>query len=144
MSETSSRARRPTSISRPVLKPEYRPVPHTAKAGRGDRSGSRSPEDQRADRIHRLRADWLRTTFGRDSGDLILEIAVGESMEPGVRDGDALLVDTVDRTFRDFGIYVIEARGERLVKRVQRKFDGGLILISDSKMYPPEPIRRIW
>lgn len=86
----------------------------------------------------------MRTTFGRDSGDLILEIAVGESMEPGVRDGDALLVDTVDRTFRDFGIYVIEARGERLVKRVQRKFDGGLILISDSKMYPPEPIRRIW
>ena len=61
-------------------------------------------------------------------------------MEPNVRSGDLLLVDTTDRTFRDFGIYVIEARGERLVKRVQRKFDGSLILISDNTLYQPELI----
>jgi phage repressor protein C with HTH and peptisase S24 domain len=87
-----------------------------------------------------FRRDWLRNTFGRDPGELILDIAVGESMEPGIRDGDALLIDTTDQTFRDFGIFVIEARGERLVKRVQRKFDGSLILISDNKRYHPESI----
>jgi phage repressor protein C with HTH and peptisase S24 domain len=87
-----------------------------------------------------FRHDWIRTTFGREPADLILEIAVGESMEPRIRDGDLLLVDTTDRTFRNFGVYVIEARGERLVKRVQRKFDGSLILISDNKIYQPESI----
>ena len=87
-----------------------------------------------------FRNDWVRATFGREPGELILEIAVGESMEPGIRDGDLLLVDTTDRTFRNFGIYVIEARGERLVKRVQRKFDGSLIIISDNKVYQPESI----
>ncbi len=87
-----------------------------------------------------FRHDWLRATFGRDPGDLILEIAIGESMEPDIRNGDLLLVDTTDQTFRNFGIYVIEVRGERLVKRVQRKFDGSLILISDNKVYQPESI----
>jgi phage repressor protein C with HTH and peptisase S24 domain len=87
-----------------------------------------------------FRHDWLRATFQPDPSALILEIAVGESMEPDIRDGDLLLVDTTDRTFRNFGIYVIEARGERLVKRVQRKFDGSLILISDNTRYQPECI----
>jgi phage repressor protein C with HTH and peptisase S24 domain len=61
-------------------------------------------------------------------------------MEPHIRNGDLLLIDTKDQTFRNFGIYVIEVRGERLVKRVQRKFDGSLILISDNTVYQPESI----
>jgi phage repressor protein C with HTH and peptisase S24 domain len=87
-----------------------------------------------------FRHDWLQTTFGRSPGDLILEIAVGESMEPTIRNGDLLLVDTTDRTFQNFGIYVIDVRGERLVKRIQRNFDGSLILISDNRIYQPEAI----
>lgn len=87
-----------------------------------------------------FRHDWLRVMFGRDPTDLILEVAVGDSMEPDIRDGDFLLADTTDQTFQNFGIYVIEARGERLVKRVQRKFDGSLILISDNRKYQPESI----
>jgi phage repressor protein C with HTH and peptisase S24 domain len=35
---------------------------------------------------------------------------------------------------------MLEVRGERLVKRVQRKFDGSLILISDNPIYLPEEI----
>lgn len=87
-----------------------------------------------------FRNDWVRATFGREPGELILEVAVGELMEPGIRNGDLMLVDTTDRTFRNFGVYVIEARGERLVKRVQRKFDGSLIIISDNNVYQPESI----
>ena len=52
----------------------------------------------------------------------------------------AIVFDKTERTFRNFGIYVIEARGERIVKRVQRKFDGSLILISDNAKYQPETI----
>jgi phage repressor protein C with HTH and peptisase S24 domain len=108
--------------------------PEAAAAGAG------SPPVRVPTEFIGFRHDWLRTTFGREPGDLVLEIAVGESMEPGIRNGDLLLIDTTDRTFRNFGIYVIEARGERLVKRVQRKFDGSLILISDNAMYQPESI----
>ena len=87
-----------------------------------------------------FRHDWIRTVFGREPGDIILETAVGESMEPHIHNGDILLVDTTDTTFRNFGVYVMEVRDERLVKRVQRKFDGSLILISDNQVYQPENI----
>ena len=70
----------------------------------------------------------------------MLETAVGESMEPHIHNGDLLLVDRTDTAFRNFGVYVIEVRDERLVKRVQRKFDGSLILISDNQVYQPEGI----
>lgn len=87
-----------------------------------------------------FRHDWLRATLGCGPGGLVLEIAAGDSMEPNICDGDLLLVDAADQTFRNFGIYVIEAWGERLVKRVQRKFDGSLVLISDNGVYQPEAI----
>ena len=85
-----------------------------------------------------FRHDWLRSVFGREPGDLLMETAIGESMEPHIHNGDLLLLDTTDTTFRNFGVYVIEVRDERLVKRVQRKFDGSLILISDNHAYQPE------
>jgi phage repressor protein C with HTH and peptisase S24 domain len=87
-----------------------------------------------------FRHDWLRTTFNRRAEDVILETAVGDSMAPQIGNGDLLLVDTTDQTVRNFGIYVLEVRDERLVKRVQRKFDGSLILISDNNRYQPEEI----
>jgi phage repressor protein C with HTH and peptisase S24 domain len=108
--------------------------PEAAAAGDGHQLANVSAE------FIAFRHDWVRTTFSREPADMLLEIAVGESMEPHIRNGDLLLVDMTDRTFRNFGIYVIEARGERLVKRVQRKFDGSLILISDNSVYQPEAI----
>jgi phage repressor protein C with HTH and peptisase S24 domain len=87
-----------------------------------------------------FRHDWVRATFGRAPGDLILETAVGDSMEPHIRDGDHLLVDVTEDKFTSFGIYVMEMRGERIVKRVQRLFNGTLILISDNRIYQPEEI----
>jgi phage repressor protein C with HTH and peptisase S24 domain len=87
-----------------------------------------------------FRHDWVRDTFDRAPGDLILETAMGDSMEPHIRNGDHLLVDTTENSFRNFGIYVMEMRGERIVKRVQRLFNGTLILISDNRIYQPEEI----
>lgn len=87
-----------------------------------------------------FRHDWIRSVFGREPADITLVTAVGESMEPHIHNGDLLLVDVTDRTFRNFGVYVIEVREERMVKRVQRKFDGSLILISDNHVYQPEHI----
>ena len=87
-----------------------------------------------------FRHDWVRAALGIEPQNLILETAVGESMQPTIQSGDLLLVDTSDRTCSSFGIYVLEVRRERLVKRVQRKLDGTLVLISDNAAYQPDQI----
>jgi phage repressor protein C with HTH and peptisase S24 domain len=106
-----------------------------AAAGPGDPSGPRPDSEFIA-----FRHDWVRAVLGIAPEDLIMETAVGESMRPTIQDGDLLLVDTTDRTFSSFGVYVLEIRGERLVKRVQRKLDGTLVLISDNDTYQPDQV----
>lgn len=123
------RSSEPFSTSRFLVLPK---VAESAAAGAG-----RVDTDGATEFIG-FRHDWIRTVFGREPGDVMMLTAVGESMEPNIHNGDLLLVDTTDRTFRNFGVYVVECRGERLVKRVQRKFDGSLILISDNHVYQPE------
>ena len=110
--------------------------PETAAAGAGAPPPAPIPNHE----FIGFRHDWIRETFERAPGDLVLETAVGDSMEPHIRDGDQLLVDVTENRFRGFGIYVMEMRGERLVKRVQRLFNGTVILISDNRIYQPEEI----
>ena len=110
------------------------------KAAEGAAAGAGHVDTDGETEFIGFRHDWIRTVFGREPADVQMVTAVGESMEPNIHNGDLLLVDTTDRTFRNFGVYVVECRGERLVKRVQRKFDGSLILISDNTMYQPESI----
>ncbi len=100
---------------------------------------ARQPRDS-ATHFIGFRHDWLHANFGLDPSDVQLESVVGDSMEPDIRNGDILLVNTKDQTFRNTGIYVIAVRNERLVKRVQRLFDGSLTLISDNQKYQPESI----
>jgi phage repressor protein C with HTH and peptisase S24 domain len=108
--------------------------PKTAAAGAG------KPAPDHPAEFIAFRHDWIQTVFELDPEQVMLISAAGDSMEPGIRDGDLLLVDTRQSDFNEFGIYVFEARGERLVKRVQRKFDGTLYVISDNTVYQPEVI----
>src|ERR1700722_10684965 len=103
------------------------------KEAEGVAAGTGAPAPPRPDtEFIAFRHDWVRAVLGIEPGDLIMETAVGESMRPTIQDGDLLLVDTTDRTFSSFGVYVLEIGGERLVKRVQRKLDGSLVLISEN------------
>ena len=116
---------------------QFHLLPKVAEAAE---AGSGLPTPGGATEFVALRHDWLRATFNRRPEDIIMETVIGDSMEPQIGNGDLLLVDTTDRTIRNFGIYVIETQAERLVKRVQRKLDGSLILISDNPRYHPETI----
>ncbi|MBN8930254.1 MAG: helix-turn-helix transcriptional regulator [Rhodospirillales bacterium] len=93
------------------------------------------PSDPRGSHYMAFRNDWVREEIGIDPAAIALERAVGDSMAPTIKDGDILLLDTTQRAFALFGIYVLEVDGERLVKRVQRKLDGSLVLISDNPDY---------
>jgi phage repressor protein C with HTH and peptisase S24 domain len=111
-------------------------------------AGSESPAPPHVAEFIAFRRDWVRAALGIEPDQLIVEIALGESMEPGIQDGDLLLVDTTDKRFHSFGVYVVEISGERLVKRVQPKLDGSLSLISDNQAYeiehvPPEQAETI-
>jgi phage repressor protein C with HTH and peptisase S24 domain len=103
-------------------------------------AGSGDPWPGPATKFIGFRTDWIRNALNVDVKDIEMEVAIGDSMAPSIGNGDLLLVDISDPKIGDFGIYVLEARGERVVKRVQRKFDGTLILISDNPLYQPEEI----
>ena len=49
--------------------------------------------------------------------------------------GNSGNLDGSDQSFAQFGIYVLEVEGERLVKRIQRRLDGSIVLISDNASY---------
>jgi phage repressor protein C with HTH and peptisase S24 domain len=40
-------------------------------------------------------------------------------------------------------VYVLEINGQRLVKRVQRKHDSSLVLISDNTAYQPDIVDNV-
>lgn len=78
---------------------------------------------------------WLREQ-GLEAGKLSAVRVVGDSMEPLLREGDDLLVDLVDRPFRD-GIYVVRLDDTLLVKRVASQGGGRFSLLSQNLSYPP-------
>lgn len=82
---------------------------------------------------------WLRARKINPSGARVLT-AKGDSMEPTIRNGDVLLVDTSINYIQDNTIYVIVYGDILLVKRVHSRFNGTLQLISDNPLYPPEEV----
>ena len=105
----------------------------TAAAG----GGATQPDWAQSEFIA-LRQDWIQRAVNVDPSNVGLEIAVGDSMAPTIHDGDLLLVDAAARELGQFGIYVVEVAGGRLVKRIQRKIDGTVVLISDNPSYEPD------
>lgn len=61
-------------------------------------------------------------------------------MEPTIRDGTVLLVDTSVQEFKDNGIYIVVDGGMVLVKRVNQSINGSVSLISENPLYPTKII----
>lgn len=66
----------------------------------------------------------------------------GDSMEPTLRDGDYVLIDE-NTTFGINGIYAIQFGGQILIKRLQFKMDGTVLIISDNSKYQSETFNPI-
>ncbi|MEC9247155.1 MAG: S24 family peptidase [Pseudomonadota bacterium] len=78
-------------------------------------------------------AAWLRERHITPRSARILT-ARGDSMEPTIRDGDLLVVDTAIEMAVDAGIYILAYDGVLLVKRLFIKINGDLIISSDNKL----------
>ena len=61
----------------------------------------------------------------------------GDSMEPTLRDGDYVLIDE-NINFGTNGIYAIQYGGQILIKRLQFKMDGTILIISANDKYDKE------
>lgn len=84
-----------------------------------------------------FRADWLRRAK-LSPAKLACMYARGDSMEPRIFDGDALLVELGETTIVDSKLYAIWYAGELRVKRLYKRPDGGLSIQSyNAANYPP-------
>lgn len=61
----------------------------------------------------------------------------GDSMEPTLKDGDYVLIDETIN-FGTNGIYAIQYGGQILIKRLQFKIDGTILILSDNDKYEKE------
>ena len=84
--------------------------------------------------------EFLRKRLRRKPENLALIECTGDSMEPTLRDGDELLVDTTANDLRSGAIYILRVSGALLAKRVQPRLDGTVMIISDNTRYPPEVV----
>jgi phage repressor protein C with HTH and peptisase S24 domain len=85
-------------------------------------------------------AEFIRHRLRRKPENLALIECTGDSMEPTLRDGDELLVDTTANDLRSGAIYILRVSGSLLAKRVQPRLDGTVMIISDNTRYPPEVV----
>lgn len=87
-----------------------------------------------------FRADWVRNALGVSVASLALINVMGDSMEPTLSDGDLILIDLSTRRVQDNAVYVLQFNGSLLVKRIQRKLDGSVIVKGDNALYEPEMV----
>ena len=76
---------------------------------------------------------WLRARSITPQAARIIT-ARGDSMEPTIRSGDLLVVDTAIETAVDSGVYVVSYAGALVVKRLFLLHTGAIILSSDNKV----------
>ena len=83
---------------------------------------------------------YVRQTLHRNPQNLALLTASGDSMDPTIRDGDLLLVDTSARRIEGSRIYVLAIGGALMVKRIQLRLDGSVVVKSDNAVYESEVV----
>lgn len=87
-----------------------------------------------------FKAEWVHNTLGVSVKDLALIHVTGDSMEPTLSEGDLILIDMSYRGMKDNAIYVLQLNGSLLVKRLQHKLDGGVLVKSDNAIYDSEMV----
>lgn len=81
----------------------------------------------------------LARSLGLREGEASIIRVAGDSMAPGLLDGDRLIVDRASRTPEARGgVYIIRVDGALFVKRVRRE-GGRLVATSDNPAAPPLP-----
>jgi phage repressor protein C with HTH and peptisase S24 domain len=82
-----------------------------------------------------FKADWFNKNICGSKPDLVIFTAHGESMEPTIKNGDLIMIDTANKRIRD-GIFVIRFDNSLLVKRLSLMPKDKLQIKSDNPEHP--------
>lgn len=100
--------------------------------------GAMLPEHEEAVERMTVTGAWLRRNVTATSpNNLSLITGYGDSMEGTFSDGDLLLVDRGINEIKIDAVYVLALNDELYIKRLQRRPDGSVLMISDNKKYEP-------
>lgn len=123
------------------IRREFQVIPKmNAEASAGHGLGNADQARLEAAGVMALDRRWMFDNFGRAGEGFATVQVAGDSMEPTLFNGETIVIDTTVDRIDVSGIYVIKAGRNVLVKRVQLKFDGTLILKSDNNAYEPETL----
>lgn len=97
------------------------------------------PEQDNVVELLRVSSSWVRSTLPHISSPINLAVlpASGDSMEPTFADSDLLWIDRGVTQIKTDAVYVLALRDHLYVKRLQRRPDGAILMISDNKSYDP-------
>lgn len=83
--------------------------------------------------------DWLRNEMRSisNASNLAILTGYGDSMEGTFTDGAQLIIDCGVREVKVDSVYVLALNDELYVKRLQRRPNGSILMISDNRKYDP-------
>ena len=81
---------------------------------------------------------YLQFVVGHNFEHYSLITAVGDSMQPTIKDGDLLMIDDSIKEIRPNKIFVIRQGSKFRVKRLRTEITGETLIISDNTSYPVE------
>jgi phage repressor protein C with HTH and peptisase S24 domain len=85
-----------------------------------------------------LRKDWVARNLNiTNTSNLAMITGSGDSMQPTFYDGDVLIVDSGIKDVITDAVYVLTINDQLYIKRLQRRPDGSILMISDNKQYEP-------
>lgn len=99
-----------------------------------------NPDYPEINRYIELKRDWIERNVRIPKEYLVCFFARGDSMIPTIDDTDILFIDSRYKTFDVDGIYAFAFNDELRVKRIQKKLDGRIAVISDNKAYDTDYI----
>ena len=87
-----------------------------------------------------FKKDWLEMSLNVHGNCLALISVKDDSMEPTLRSDDLILTDTSRGNIENNSIYVLQVNNELVVKRIQCKVNGTVIVKSDNPVYGEEEL----
>lgn len=103
-------------------------------------AGAQAPEFVETRFRHTYRWEFLRAEGVTNPAAIKRCRVRGDSMERTLFDGDMVTINTADQRVIDNSVYAIVVADQLKVKRLRRRRDGGLIIVSDNDRYPPEDV----
>tara|TARA_R100001509_G_scaffold163929_2_gene139794 strand:- start:3943 stop:4644 length:702 start_codon:yes stop_codon:yes gene_type:complete len=137
----SGTATKPNVVELPTKKPNVVHIPRLDVMASMGLGVARVEQDDIVEEMA-VSKDWLRRNVNATApGNLALLDAKGDSMEGTFSDGDLLLVDRGISEVKVDAVYVLALDDELFIKRLQRRPDGTMLMLSDNPKYPPYELK---